>query len=43
MNKLDQLSESRLLSLAMVLQGIKNDVQVFDTNTADPWIPWPWP
>lgn len=43
MNKLDLISESKLLTLALVLTGIAMGFSVFAVGNADPWIPWPWP
>jgi len=43
MNKIEQLSESRLLSLLMTFFGIGKNFSIFGTNSADPWLPWPWP
>lgn len=43
MNKIEQLSESKLLTLALVLAGIALGLSVFTTGSADPWVPWPWP
>ena len=43
MNKIELLSDSRILSLALVLMGIVMGLSVLGTGSADPWIPWPWP
>jgi hypothetical protein len=43
MNKIELLSESKLLVLAVVLAGIALGLSVFATGSADPWNPWPWP
>jgi hypothetical protein len=42
MNKLELLSESRTLQLAIVLLGIVLGLSVFAAGSADPWSPWPW-
>jgi len=43
MNKIELISESRLLVLAIVLMGIALGLSVFATGSADPWNPWPFP
>ena len=43
MNKIELLSDSRILSLALVLMGIVMGLSVLGTGSADPWIPWLWP
>jgi len=43
MNKIELLSESKLLILALVIAGIALGLSVFATGSADPWNPWPWP
>ncbi len=43
MNKIELLSESKLLTLALVIMGIVMGLSVLSTGTADPWNPWPWP
>jgi hypothetical protein len=43
MNKIELLSESKLLVLALVIAGIALGLSVFVTGSADPWNPWPWP
>jgi hypothetical protein len=42
MNKMELLSDSKLLSLALVIMGIVVGLSVFSTGSADPWLPWPW-
>ncbi len=42
MNKIELLSDSRLLSLAIVIMGIVLGLSVFNAGSADPWVPWPW-
>ncbi len=41
--QVELLQDSKVVDFALVLQGIKQGLQVFSTNSADPWIPWPWP
>ena len=43
MNKIELLSDSKILTLALVLMGIVVGLSVLSTGAADPWIPWPWP
>lgn len=43
MNKIELLTDSRLLILAVVLVGIVLGLSVFATGSADPWNPWPFP
>ncbi|HUY01410.1 MAG TPA: hypothetical protein VMV49_17745 [Candidatus Deferrimicrobium sp.] len=42
MNKIELLTDTKILSLALVLMGIVLGLSVFSTGSADPFIPWPW-
>ncbi|MHA1131908.1 MAG: hypothetical protein ACTSQI_01460 [Candidatus Helarchaeota archaeon] len=42
MNKLAALTDSKVLSLALVIMGIVLGLSVFSAGSADPWVPWPW-
>lgn len=43
MNQIELLSESKVLTLALVIMGIVMGLSVLSSGSADPWNPWPWP
>jgi hypothetical protein len=42
MNKIEQVNDSKILALALVLMGIVLGLSVFSAGSADPFVPFPW-